>query len=217
MKKIIFSVTAVLMFSFAHAQLSNSKWKGKLLGDNPRNVFLDFKKDKLDVIAIYDSSLVESMSLIVEENTFSVKKIEGQSDCDNMSVGKYAFSLQKDVLMIKKLSDDCGDRSSAIDGTKWKRWKDPRIVKVDESILKKYVGVYELDAQHQLSVTLEKDQLFVESATNNIPKTPIYPESATKFYVKIAAVEMDFVKDNNGKVIKLISHEEKDYSLKKIK
>ena len=134
-----------------------------------------------------------------------------------MVIGKYEFTQRKDSLFVKLISDLCDDRSSAFNETKWTKWKDYPEAKVDESILKQYVGVYELDASHQVTVGFENGRLYLESATNNLPKSTIYAISKTKFFVKVAATELDFVKDSNGKVIKFITHEEKDYELKKIK
>jgi hypothetical protein len=217
MKKIILIVIAVITYSSIHAQLDNTKWIGTLLGDNPQRVTLDFKKDKLEVYTISDSSLVEAMTCVFKDRTFTLKKIEGQSDCDNIVVGKYEFRMNRDSMFIKVLDDVCQDRSSALDATKWVKFKNHPEVKVDASILKQYVGVYELDAQHQVTITLDNGRLYAESVTNNLPKSPLFPESDSRFFIKIAAVSMDFVKDKNGKVIKFISHEDKDYELKKIK
>ena len=217
MKKIILIVTLIIAYSSIQAQLSNTKWVGTIFGDNPRRVFLDFKKDKVDLITVSDDALVESMTCVFKDKTFIVKKIDGQSDCDNMSVGKYEFKLKNDSLFITLLDDICEDRSSALNATKWAKWKDHPEVKVDESILKQYVGVYELNTQHQVSILLENGKLYAESVTNNLPKSPLSPESNTRFFIKIAAVSIDFVKDKNGRVVKFISHEDKDYELKKIK
>jgi len=217
MKKITLGFFALFIFLLTNAQIINTKWKGNILGDNPRVVMLDFKKDKFDIFTVSDSSLVETMSLVVDKNIFTVKKIDGQSDCDNLVVGKYEYSIRKDSMFIKKISDDCDDRSSALDNTKWAKWKNYVFIKVDESILKQYVGVYQLDANHQVTIGFENGGLYMESATNNLPKVPIYAISKTKFFLKIAAVEVDFVKDASGRVVKFISHEEKDYELKKIR
>src|SRR5882724_7161547 len=114
MKKIIFILPALFVFASINAQLNNTKWKGTILGDNPRNVILDFKKDKFEICTVSDSAIVETMNWIVNDNTFTVKKIDGQSDCDNSTIGKYQFSIKKDSLFVKVLNDVCDDRSSAL-------------------------------------------------------------------------------------------------------
>jgi hypothetical protein len=217
MKKITLFLSLLVISGSLLAQLNNTRWKGTIKGDNPRNVILDFKKNEASVYTVSDSEMVETMTYTRDDTSFTVKKIDGQSDCDNTVTGKYKFRIVKDSMFVKLVSDPCDDRSSALDQTKWIKWKDHPEIKLSESILKQYVGEYEFDAQHHIIVTIENGHLYIEGPNNNLPKTPIYPETETKFFVKLAGVELDFVKDKNGKVTKFISHEEKDYELKKIK
>jgi hypothetical protein len=217
MKKVILIILVTITSTSIFAQLKNTRWKGTIKGDNPRNVILDFKKDTAILYTISDSTIVERMTYTMNENSFTVKKIDGQSDCDNTTPGKYSFVIKNNNMLIKLINDACYDRSSALDTTKWTKWKNHPEVKVSENILKQYVGVYELDAQHPINITLENGRLNIEGPNNNLPKSPLISESNTKFFLKLAGVEFDFVKDANGKVVKMISHEEKDYELKKIK
>jgi hypothetical protein len=217
MKTIIFILFATFASASAFAQLQNTRWIGTLKGDNPRNAILDFKKDSVILYTVSDSEIVERMTYTISNATFTVKKIDGQSDCDNTTPGKYGYVLKDGKLLIKFISDACSDRSSALDTTKWRKWKNHPEVKVSENILKQYVGVYEFNPQHQLTITLENGRLYIEGPNNNLPKSPLISESNTKFFLKLAGVEFDFVKDTNGKVIKFISHEEEDHEVKKIK
>ncbi len=212
----IFLLLSLPSFSL-FAQLKNSRWKGTIRGDNPRNVILDFRKDTVAVYTISDSSIVETMTYSAKDGVIVLQKIDGQSDCDNNVIGKYHFEIKAEVLYIRLLADPCDDRSSALDTTKWFRWKDHPEVNVDASILKKYVGEYEFDPGHRIIITLENGRLQAEGPNNNLPKSTLYAESNTKFFLKVAGVEIDFVKDSKGEVTKFISHEEKDYELKKIK
>ena len=127
------------------------------------------------------------------------------------------FDFKKTTVDLYRIADNCNDRSSVLDGTEWKAWKEYIPAKVADAILKQYVGVYQLDAAHPITLTLDNNILYAEGPNNNLPKSPLTPVSETKFFLRIAGVEWDFIKDSNGKVIKLISHEEKDYELKKIK
>lgn len=101
------------------AQLSNSRWKGTLRGDNPQNVILDFRKDTAIVYTVSDSSHVETMIYSVKDMVLTLHKIDGISDCDNSTPGKYRIGIGKDTLYLKLLDDPCSDRSSAIDAVKW--------------------------------------------------------------------------------------------------
>jgi hypothetical protein len=217
MKKIIIVLLAVLISISGFSQLKNTRWKGTVKGDNPRNVILDFKSDTVLLYTVSDSELVERMTYTATGTAFMVKKIDGQSDCDNDSPGTYNFSLQNGKMLITLSKDQCADRYTALDSTIWINWKDHPAVKVSENILKEYVGVYEFNPQHQLLVTLDKGVLSIEGPNNKLPKSPLSPEGKTRFFLKIAGVELDFVKDANGKVVKMISHEEVDHVLKKVK
>jgi hypothetical protein len=217
MKKILLLILPLAIQFNASAQLAGTKWVGTIKGDNPRKVYFNFNEGGFSVNTVSDSSLVEMMVYSVEGNQLTVKKIDGQSDCDNGSTGKYTFRTTKDSLFIKLKEDACTDRSSALDAFAGVKWKKHPEVKVDPSILKQYVGVYTLDANRELNISLENGQLQIEGPKIGLPKLPLIAVSNSRFFLKIAYVEMDFVRDASGKVTKMISHEEKDYELKKTK
>jgi len=217
MKKIVVILIIAFTPALVFAQLENTRWKATLVIENPANTILDFKKDTVSLYTIADSTLIEIMTYTLDDTTLNLLKIDGQSDCDNSTPGKYRYELKDDHLYLTMIDDNCSDRSSVINNTKWSKWKDHPEVKVNEAILKQYTGVYELDDAHPINITLENGSLYAEGPNNNLPKSPFTPESETKFFLKIAGVEMDFIKDDNGNVVKLISHEDKDYELRKVK
>jgi len=89
----------------------------------------------------------------------------------------------------------------------WPDWKpvERTEVKVDPAVLKRYVGTYELSPTFSVTFTLEGDQLMTQ-ATNQ-PKFPLYPESQTKFFLKVVDAEVEFVSDDNGQVNAVILHQ----------
>jgi len=217
MKKLTIILFLSLVSFTLLAQLSHSSWQGTVRGDNPRNAILNFRKDTLLLFAVSDSSLIESMTYSIKDMVLTLQKIEGQSDCDNSTIGKYKLSINGGTLIVKMISDPCADRSTALDSTKWRKWKEHPEVHVDEAILRQYTGEYEFDAGHHIFITLEKGYLQAEGPNNNLPKSSLYPESKTKFFLKIAGIEIDFAKNDKGEVTKMISHEEQDHELKKIR
>lgn len=217
MKKISFFVIASFLFTAVFAQLENTKWKTILQINGSLNSIIDFKKDTVSVYTVADSSLIEIMTYTKDDTSFTLVKIDGQSDCDNSSPGKYRYKIKGDSLVVELLKDDCYDRYSVIENTRWVKWKDYPGIKVDEALLKQYTGVYALDEAHPVTITLEHGVLYAEGRNNGLPKSPFTPVTESKFFLRIAAVIMDFVKDSTGNVVKIISHEEKDYELKKIK
>jgi hypothetical protein len=123
MKKIVFILLATIVLKPAFAQLKNTRWEGAIKGDNPRNAILDFKKDTLILYAASGNEIIETMTYSINGNAFTVKKIGGQSDCNNITPGKYGFEIKDDKILIKVINDACYDRSSALDTTKWTKSK----------------------------------------------------------------------------------------------
>ena len=89
-------------------------------------------------------------------------------------------------------------------------WPDFKVVvrtevKVDPSVLEKYVGTYELNPKFSLTFTLEGDQLISQSGPQ--VKVPVFPESETKFFTKMMNAEMEFTKDDKGQVTGMVLHQ----------
>jgi CubicO group peptidase (beta-lactamase class C family) len=79
------------------------------------------------------------------------------------------------------------------------------VVKVDPVVLARYVGTYQLTPTFSVTITLEGDQLMTQ-ATNQ-EKFPLYPESQTKFFLKVVKSEVEFFPDDKGQVSYLIIHQ----------
>ena len=75
-------------------------------------------------------------------------------------------------------------------------------IKLDEKILEAYTGVYEVTPEFSFSVTKEKNRLFVEATGQE--KFEVFADSETKFFLKINDAQLEFVKDNTGKVTEVI-------------
>ena len=216
MKKNSLLFVATFLLNAAFAQLENTRWKATLQINGPLNTLMDFRKDTVLIYTVADSNLIERMTYTSDDTSFTLLKIDGQSDCYK-EPGKYHFAITGDNLVLKLLADECYDRYSVIQNTTWKKWKDYPGLKVAESILKTYTGVYAVDESHPITISLYNGVLYAEGLDNGLPKSPFIPVTESKFFLRIAGVEMDFIKDANGKVVKMISHEEADHELKKIK
>jgi len=75
------------------------------------------------------------------------------------------------------------------------------------------------DKKIRIFITLQDGQLFGAShSKQSVPKSPVFPLSETRFFLKDFNIISEFVTDKNGNVIKLVMHEiGKDIELKKIK
>ena len=119
MKKIFFVLFASLVMAGANAQLANTKWKITIkMDDNDAAATCSFGTDTLNVTLDSDGQLLETLLFTVQGDVFTIKKISGQSDCDDQ-VGKYKFEIKDGVMSINLVSDDCQGRAEAIDKTKW--------------------------------------------------------------------------------------------------
>jgi len=118
MKKSVFVLFVLFTAIACHAQLAHTAWKGAIKGDNPQAAVLKFGKDTL-VLKGADGSVLETMTFLLKAGTLTIKKISGQSDCDNVAAGKYTLVFSGNAFSITLLADNCGDRSSALDKTRW--------------------------------------------------------------------------------------------------
>ena len=71
-------------------------------------------------------------------------------------------------------------------------------VKVDKSVLARYVGTYEVRPDFSLTYTLVGDQLMTQASHQ--AAYPLFPESETRFFLKVVDAETVFQLDDKGKV-----------------
>jgi CubicO group peptidase (beta-lactamase class C family)/uncharacterized protein YneR len=83
--------------------------------------------------------------------------------------------------------------------------KEPQAAKVDPSIYDAYVGEYELAPGFSLVVTREGDHIFTQATGQQ--KIEIYPESETRFFLKVVDAQIDFERGPDGKVSGLVLHQ----------
>jgi hypothetical protein len=120
MKKIFLIALISCVGAAANAQLANVKWKGTVQMDQQVDMFLNFKTDTLEAITAEDGQLIETMKFSIQDSIVSIWKISGQSECSDTE-SKYKFEIKEDELTLTVVSDDCPDRSSVLDGSKWKK------------------------------------------------------------------------------------------------
>jgi len=77
--------------------------------------------------------------------------------------------------------------------------KEKDVIIVTESILKTYIGVYQLNPNFSITVTLENGTLITQATGQD--SNPIFPESQTKFFLKVVNAQLEFNKDQKGKIV----------------
>ena len=126
------------------------------------------------------------------------------------TTGKYLRNIQIVVLSAVLLLI-----SYAIISSAQERAVTRKAVKVNPKILETYVGQYQLAPKFIITISKKDSTLFAQATGQ--PKVEIFPESETEFFYKVVDAQITFVKDDNGKVIRLILHQSgQDITGKKI-
>jgi len=107
------------------------------------------------------------------------------------------------------------DLAAILFGEKYEIPREHVAVKVDPKLFDAYVGQYELGPNLILTVSKEGDRLMA-TPTGQTP-AELFPESETKFFLKVVDAQVTFVKDDKGMVTHLILHQGGDRQAKKIK
>ena len=80
-----------------------------------------------------------------------------------------------------------------------------KVAPVDPKIYNAYVGQYELAPGFILTISKENNSLFAQATGQ--PKVEIFPESESNFFYKMVDAQITFVKNDAGKVVQLILHQ----------
>jgi CubicO group peptidase (beta-lactamase class C family) len=78
-------------------------------------------------------------------------------------------------------------------------------VAVKPDVLAAYVGKYQIGPTFILTVTLEDGNLMTQATGQG--KLRVYPESDTKFFLKVVDAQLTFARDESGKVTHLTLHQ----------
>jgi hypothetical protein len=78
-------------------------------------------------------------------------------------------------------------------------------IHVDPKVLDAYAGTYTLFPNFDLVITVENGQLITQATGQG--KVPIFAETETKFFPIVVPAEIEFIKDDQGKVTSLILHQ----------
>lgn len=92
----------------------------------------------------------------------------------------------------------------------------PEIVELNEKLLHEYTGQYINRDGIEIKIAQKGNTLILTGA--RFPKTTIYPESDSKFFVKTFDQKMEFLRNESGKVAEMVIYTDgkKWYSAKKI-
>ena len=109
-KKIILTI-AIGLSVFVKAQVANIFWKGNFNIPDLKVMLLRFKTDTL-LLNYTDGSTLETMSYKINNDTLSLRKLNGQSDC-GYSEATYKIEIKDKKLTLSALGDNCVVRVDA--------------------------------------------------------------------------------------------------------
>lgn len=90
-------------------------------------------------------------------------------------------------------------------GEKYETPVERTVAKLDPKIYDAYVGEYQLAPTFSIVVTREGNQLMTQATGQQ--KLELFPESETKFFLRVVDAQVTFVKDGQGTVTHLILHQ----------
>ena len=70
-----------------------------------------------------------------------------------------------------------------------------------EEQLKKFVGIFAVEKDYEIKITIDKNQLFTQLTGQNA--IPIYAESDTQFFLKVVDAQLQFEQNEKGEIVKL--------------
>lgn len=112
MKKLLILFLAIISSAGVAAQVTNTSWKGIFNIPDPTEMILQFKADTL-LLNYPSGSTLEEMSYKINNDTLSIQKLEGQSDCNTSEDAIYKIVMKNKRLFISPLSDNCFSRLNA--------------------------------------------------------------------------------------------------------
>ncbi len=77
-------------------------------------------------------------------------------------------------------------------------------IKINPKILETYTGVYQIDKTRKRTISVEGNRIFTQ--VNNRRKFEAFARSENEFFYKETLSSFNFVKDENGSIIKMIVH-----------
>ncbi len=86
-----------------------------------------------------------------------------------------------------------------------KKIEEKKAVTVSEAILDRYTGEYELQPGFTIIFTREGNRLMTQATGQG--KFEVFPESETKFFLKVVDAQVEFVADPDGKFNKMILYQ----------
>ena len=163
-----------------------------------------------ELVGVYDFE-DETTRYITYEAGQLYSQRKGSSRFKILPVTENIFVFENSISSItfikkKKKVEATFEGTSITKGFKTKRAIPEReVVKLNEDILKQYIGVYEIQANFTITVTFDNGRLRAEATGQD--SFELYPESENKFFLKEVDAQIEFFKNETGKISYLILYQ----------
>ena len=159
-----------------------------------------------DYVGRYELELAGALMTVSQNGDHLMVQLSGQPECQVYPDSETRFSYRVVDAQITFERDTSGkvDRlilhqnGQDLIARKLEPGTEPVAVEIDPKLLDEYVGTYRHSAGLELTVTKDKDQLWVQLSGQ--PKIEVYPKSPTRFFYKVVVAEIEFRKDKTGQV-----------------
>ena len=167
----------------------------------------DLKK----LVGVYDFADGSSRTVTLEGNQLYSQRT-GSNKIKLFPTSKRTFSFENSLAGIEfreNGNEITASFTNRMNKTEGKKTDKPIAVltevQLDEEVLKNYTGVYEVTPDFEIAVTLENGKLMAQATGQ--PKFEIFPESRTKFFLKVVDARMEFIESDNGRFESFILHQ----------
>ena len=161
------------------------------------------ENDNLNKLAgVYDFSDSSTRIITVEDNQLFSQR-PGSNKFKLFPIKKNTFSFENSFATIhfnedgKEVKAVFANRINKTEGVKTdKPIPIHNEIQLESEILKRYTGVYEIQPGFDIVITLEGNKLMSQATGQQ--KIQIFPESQTKFFLKVVDAQIEFVENEKG-------------------
>ena len=164
---------------------------------------ISVESDNLNKLAgVYDFSDSSTRIITVEDNQLFSQR-PGSNKFKLFPIKKNTFSFENSFATIhfnedgKEVKAVFANRINKTEGVKTnKPIPIHNEIQLESEILKRYTGVYEIQPGFDIVITLEGNKLMSQATGQQ--KIQIFPESQTKFFLKVVDAQIEFVENEKG-------------------
>jgi CubicO group peptidase (beta-lactamase class C family) len=154
------------------------------------------------LVGVYDFSDASTRIITVADNQLYSQR-PGSNKFKLFPIKKNTFSFENDFATIQ--FQENGDEIKAVFTNRINKTEGVKTdkpipvhneIQLDLDLLERYVGVYEINPGFDITITVEDEKLMSQATGQQ--KFQIFPESETKFFLKVVDAQIEFIENENG-------------------